>query len=497
MVWMESSKRAAEGGGTMKLKIRAATMVLVLFQCAALSAAGREATIYMIDGTKLKATVDLETFSLRTPYGQLDVPTKDIEAVFPGFRSGEATHKRIADMIVRLKGKTRAQASADLVNMGRIAVPQLQDVVANSADKEIVAEAKNVLKKVWPTGAKVPSDGLGIVIAGGMELRGMVLFQKVRLEGDFGKKTIETPGIRLIHFGADKAPTATDPADYPTTRGGAKPEFELIMKDDSHIIGTLDAPSVNVETAWGKLQVPTKEIISIRLGEPDEFVTRGMTFKGKFQAATIEVASKVGDFTLDREKVDKVAAVPEKGTIAVAEGDKIKPNEWCRIFNGKDLTGWSKWGDGDATCEGGDLHLTKSEGLTYTNMDDVSDVIMGAQVRIDKVLGGGGGVKLVVRECADGDYFVHFDGTNGTVCKWDNKTKQPTQLKTFQAPPAQDGWHTFQFGVLGTTMLAYINGQPVADIKLDPKDSLGPGKVSLGVWNCDAVFRDVKIKVLK
>jgi hypothetical protein len=118
-------------------------------------------------------------------------------------------------------------------------------------------------------------------------------------------------------------------------------------------------------------------------------------------------------------------------------------------------------------------------------------------VRINRTTGGGAGVKLTVRDGADGTYYIHYTGKDGAIFKWDNKTKQSTSLATFQAENPAGEWHYVQFGIIDTLMLAYVNGKQVVEAKIDPKDMLPAGKVTIGVWNCDANFRDIRIKMLK
>lgn len=458
--------------------------------------APRQATVYTVDGQKLNGAISETSFSIHTPYGTLDVPTDDITALYPGFATGDASRKRMAGLIDRLTTANKDASVRDLIAMGRIAVPQLQAAAASS-DKKLANEAKAVLKKIWPTEAKVPSDGSGILCTKTMDLRGNLTFLSVRVEGSFGKKTLLKASIRLIQFGAAKAQPAMDPPDYPPAKGGNTPELELVMNDSSRLIGTADALNLDVTTDYGQLAVPLKDIISIRLGDPDEIVTRTMTLFGKLSTTTLEVKSKVGNFKVDRDKVQLVKAVLEEAGTAVAQEGPIKLDQWTDIFDGKGLTGWSEWGGGSRKVEGGTIHLSGDSGLTYQNMDDVKRVIIAAEVKINNLTGPGAGVKLTVRESPEGTYFIHFDGKNGALFLWDTKTKQSTTLKPFQVDLPAGKPCRIQFAVLDTMLIAYINENLAAEAKIDPAKALPSGKVSIGVWNCDANFHDVRVKTLR
>lgn len=471
---------------------------LVLLSGTAVRAADRRATVYTIDGQKLVATISNESFGIRTDYGTLNVPTDDILAIYPGFRVGESTRKRIVTMIARLTTANKDAAVRDLTYIGRIAVPHLQ-AAAESDDKQLAKEAKAILKKIWPSGASVPRDGSGILRTRDMELRGTLTFLRVTLRGSFGRKVLLKAGIRLIRFSRGKVQPATDTPQFPPAKDPKEPAFEFLMKDNSRIIGTVDAYSVDVETPYGRLTVPVKQLVSVKLGDPDQFVTRAMSFLGKLSTTTLNIKSKVGTFRLDRDKVRVAKAVLDESAtpVTTATTTGVLPNQWSEIFNRKDLTGWSRWGSGSKKVEDETIHLAGDAGLTYQDAGDVSNVIVAAEVRINKQTGQGAGVKLTLRDGPEGTYYIHFDGKNGAIFKWDNKTKQSISLKNFQAEMPDGNWHRIQFGILGSLMLAYVNGKSAADVRVDPNTALPPGKVSIGTWNCDANFRDIRVKILK
>jgi len=458
-----------------------------------LFAAPYEATVYTTDGQTIAGTLADRSFAIQTPYGTLNVPTEDITAVYPGFATTEGTRRRIAGLIDRLTTAKKDEAVHDLIDMGRVAVPQLQAAAASS-DKKLADQAKVVLKTLWPTDAKVARDGSGILGTKRMELRGTLSFASIQLEGDYGRKTLQRGSIRLIQFGEGKVQPATDPPDYPPAKGGNNPDFQMEMKDVL-LVGPLDAVNVLFTTDYGRLTIPVKDIISIKLGDPDEVVTRTQTLVGKLTTTTLELKSKVGTFKVDRDKVQLVKAVLT-GEAAPVVPPPVNVEKWIDLFNGKDLTGWKEWGNGGRGVEKGAMRLVGDSGLTYENSADVQRVVIAAEVKINELGGAGTGIKLAVRDSTTGTYFVHFDGKNGGIFLWDNVAKQPILLKAFQADaPVGKPFH-MQFAGLDSSLIVYINDDPVAEAKLDPAKALPAGKVSVGVWNCDAEFRDVKMKVV-
>ena len=482
----------------MKTAITVVSVAVLVFSAAVGRAEDFKVTVYTTDNQKLKATLSEESFGIRTPYGTLQVATKDIRAMYPGFGTSKTSRKRVASYIAKLGGPQADSAIRSLVNGGRVSIPQLQEA-AESKDKQVAKKAAEALKLMWPTGAKVPSDGSAVIRTRDCEFRGTLTWLHLPLRGAFGRKTLRRTGIQLVQFGVGKAQPAGDAPKYGPLKRGRYPELELTLNDSTRIIGTFDTYSVDVETPYGALKVPVKRIISITLGDPDTIVTRDMSFTGKLATATLEVKSKVGSFKVDRDKVAVLKAVLDQAAVAVAEEDGIRPNQWTDIFNGKDLTGWSKWGKdgGKIKVARGRVNVAGDAGMSYHEGDDMEDVILAARVRINRTVGGGPGVKLILRDTGEGQYYIHYDGKNGFVAIWNNKTKKSSVLKRFQAAPASGNWHSMQFGVLGSTMLAYVNGRPVGEVKIDAKQVLPAGKVGIGVWNTDASYRDIRVKLLK
>jgi hypothetical protein len=469
--------------------------------CGACVAEGREATVYTIDGQKLRATVNADSFAIRTDAGTLTVPTGEIVSMYPGFRAGQGTEKRIASYIRRLGEEKPESAARVLKQMGRVAIPQLQAAAAGG-NKEIAKQAKTLLKEVWPSGAKVPVDGAAVLRTETAEFRGAFAWLTVEVEGTFGRKTLRRTAIQSIQFTRGKVQPAGDPPAYSPLKEGRYPALELILTDGTRILGEVDTYRLDIETPYGKLQLPVKELISIKLGDPDEIVTRDMHFTGKLSTATLEVKSKVGDFRVDRDKVVLVRTVLNEMSPAVVKtavpGQVLPPNQWADLFNGKDLDDWSRWGRNanDIKLQDGTIHLSGDCGMSYHKADEIENVIVAAQVHIRNTQGGGG-VKLILRDTAEGQYYLHFEGRRGFIAKWDNRQKKSTTLKGFRVPEPEGQWHFIQFGILDKMILGYVNGQPAGQVEIDPKNALPSGKVGLGVWNADANFRDIRAKVLE
>ena len=147
----------------------------------------------------------------------------------------------------------------------------------------------------------------------------------------------------------------------------------------------------------------------------------------------------------------------------------------------------------------GKMFATRSETIATHGMVATSQPL-AAMVGIEILKKGGSAVDAAIATNAMlGLTEPTGSGIGGDLFAivWDNKTKKQVTLKNFQADPAPDGWHSVQFGIVETMMLAYINGKSVCEITVDPKDQLPAGRICIGTWNCDASFRQVQMKMLK
>lgn len=464
--------------------------------------AAENVELFLADGTHRTGQMDLPAFVVRTDYGFLTVPVGELIAIYPGFAAPAATLQRVAALVGRLADADQKTAAGnELKRIGRPAIPSLQNVAAGS-DKDAAAEADRLLKELWPCNKPVDPRGDAIGIAKQFIIRGQMSFRSLRFTTAAGGSVVPHDDIQLLKFGSVDVPDVDDWPDYaePTE---ARPDVEVQLADGSRIRGQLDRGSVVIKTAYGVLTVPVKDVISLRPGrdnQPDEVITRRFMVRGTVEVAGFNIRSKVGALELARDQVEVLRVVlPEEVAAAVGpeppqpKAPTVKPGEWTSIFNGKDMTGWRAWGTGEARPVDGTLLITGEAGTTFEGMQPAENVIVSAEVKLAKP----GAVKLLVRDTEKGPYYLDFTGRNGTINRWDAVQKRAIELAKFNFQPTPDEAYEIAFAAMGSTLLVYVNGQPVATVTVQGEDLLGPGKVGVGTFRSDAYFRNIRLKILK
>lgn len=464
------------------------------------------ARIELLDGKTVTGKIDLPAFVVKTDYGFLTVPTGDILAAFPGFGTGKSTNERIDTLTGRLKsGTTRLAAATELRRIGRPAIPALQRAIAEP-DENLANNARKILRDLWPCLKRVNPNGDAIVIARSFVVRGQMTFRTLRVTTDAGPRIIPHDRIRLIKFVQGDVPVVKNWPEYPAPEN-VRPDVEAHLTDGSRIRGQLDRSSLVLRTAYGVISVPVRAIVSIRPGATgggaagggdDEIITRQLLLRGKVETSTFNIRSKMGPLKLARSQFDLLKVVPAEPQIADAEPEEpdepaTPTHEWVKLFNGKDLKGWRKWGPGKVDVVEKSILMDGECGLTYEKMTNIDDVIISAEIKLIKP----GITKLALREGKKGLYHVEFTGNGGTIAHWDNVKKKNNVLKRFGFEPTRDQIYRMQFGAMGNTLLAYVNGVKVADVELtDDADVLGPGAVNVSIWQATSAFRSIEIKIL-
>ena len=460
------------------------------------------ATVELSDTTIVRGTIDLPALVIKTDYGFLTVPVSDVLATWPDFDAGKSTTDRVEILVERLKTPgTQAAADTELRRIGRPAVPFLQKAAADP-DEQLSRQASLILKDLWPSLAKVDPQGHAVLVSRNFTIRGHMSFRTLRVVTDKGPLVLSHDQIRLISF------TAGDPPDLPDwpyrpDAPSLRPDLEAQLIDGSKIRGQLDRASLTVTTLYGTLIVPLRSLVSIRpdtKAKLDEVTTRDFLLRGTVELDAFNLTTKIGPLALARDKFDllSVVGIPEEVAQAPAPAAQPPPKPaddqaWQKLFNGKDLKGWRKWGPGSVSIAENSVVMDGECGLTYEGMPPIGDLIISAEVKLIKP----GITKLALRESAKGLYHVEFTGSDGTIAHWDNEQKKNVVLTRFKFDPTPDQVYRMEFGALGHTLLAYVNGNKVAEVQLPDDDVLGPGSVNISIYNATSAFRAIEMKPLK
>jgi hypothetical protein len=101
----------------------------------------------------------------------------------------------------------------------------------------------------------------------------------------------------------------------------AEPQLrlELDLADGSHVIGTPSIEAIPVQTSYAKMDLPLKEILSLKIGEDHESATldlrNGDKLKGVVSLGPITLATVYGSVTVGVEHVRQLAVVFSGGPL--------------------------------------------------------------------------------------------------------------------------------------------------------------------------------------
>ena len=107
--------------------------------------------VQFANGSSVRMIVQTEAIEVRTPYGTLSVPVKDIKQIEFGVHFSEEIEKQIDENIRKLNAENfreREAATNALIKLGADAYPAVYEAAKNPADLEAAKRAKAVLQSM-------------------------------------------------------------------------------------------------------------------------------------------------------------------------------------------------------------------------------------------------------------------------------------------------------------------------------------------------------------
>jgi hypothetical protein len=159
------------------------------------------------DGTAIKVVIKQEQYSLKTPYGSLTIPAKDVRLIELAPRVDQDVAKQIEEAVANLGSpqfEIREKAAADLLRLGPQGYPVLLRLAKEKrSDLEIAARLDDVLEKVH---ALVPDDQgepreYDIVHTSLSRIAGHLEMNTVKAEtSQFGEVQLKLADVRDLRF---------------------------------------------------------------------------------------------------------------------------------------------------------------------------------------------------------------------------------------------------------------------------------------------------------
>ncbi len=171
---------------------------------------------------------------------------------------------------------------------------------------------------------------------------------------------------------------------------------------------------------------------------------------------------------------------------------------WIPLFNGRDLTGWTKAGKGSGKWQvvGGVLSSTPGSGECYlsTERDDFADFHLRVEAKVDD--GGNGGVLFRCQKNAPIVWQAGYEAQINSTQSDSQKTGSLYNLAKVTdrlVPP--DTWFTLEVIAEGKHLRILVDGKQAVDYT-DPGPKWSRGAIALQEFAKQTYFRKIEIKPL-
>lgn len=192
------------------MRMRFTIIVLLL----PLSAIGQEKTsperksgdveIQFANGSAVRMVLETAAVDVRTPYGTLSVPAKDIKQIEFGIHMSDEVERQIDESIRRLNAENfreREAATNTLLKLGADAYPAVVEAARNSTDLEAAKRAKALLQTM---SQKIPQKDLRLqyndsILTPTFTIVGRIVTPTIKAKADyFGAVQLQVAQLRLL-----------------------------------------------------------------------------------------------------------------------------------------------------------------------------------------------------------------------------------------------------------------------------------------------------------
>ncbi len=160
--------------------------------------------VQFANGSSVRMILQTETIEVRTPYGALSVPVKDIKSIEFGVHFSEETEKLIEDNIRKLNAENfreRETATNALIKLGADAYPAVSEAAKNAVDLEVGKRAKSILQAMT---ANLPAKDLrlqhnDLIVTPTFTIAGRITTQSLKAKSDyFGAVQLQVAQLRTL-----------------------------------------------------------------------------------------------------------------------------------------------------------------------------------------------------------------------------------------------------------------------------------------------------------
>jgi serine/threonine protein kinase len=212
---------------------------------------------------------------------------------------------------------------------------------------------------------------------------------------------------------------------------------------------------------------------------------------------------------------DQVSGTQQPNANATADSSGVKPPApptegagagYVAVFNGKDIAGWSAWGNqgplsaaetaGIWSVRGGILHGSGGQSLLFSPRGDYRDFRVRAEVKIND----GGNSGLYVRTPKGAGFLRGYEAQINSTHTDPNKTgslyrppRPPQRVNPSPVPP--DTWFALEVEVVDDRIRVYVDGKRFVDW-VDPQRMYTQGHIALQVHDPRSHVQVRKLEVM-
>lgn len=160
--------------------------------------------VQFANGSSVRMIVQTEALEVRTPYGTLSVPVKDIKQIDFGVHYSEDVEKQIEENIRKLNAENfreRESATNALIKLGADAYPAVYEAAKNPVDLEAAKRAKAVLQSMTQN---LPAKDLrlqhnDLIVTPTFTIAGRILTRTIKAKTDyFGDVQLQVGQLRSM-----------------------------------------------------------------------------------------------------------------------------------------------------------------------------------------------------------------------------------------------------------------------------------------------------------
>jgi hypothetical protein len=160
--------------------------------------------IQFANGSAVRMVLETAAVEVRTPYGTLSIPVKDIKQIEFGVHMSDDVERQIEESIRRLNAENfreREAATNTLLKLGADAYPAVVEAARNATDLEAAKRAKALMQIM---GQKIPQKDLRLqyndsILTPTFTIVGRIITPTIKARADyFGAVQLQVAQLRLL-----------------------------------------------------------------------------------------------------------------------------------------------------------------------------------------------------------------------------------------------------------------------------------------------------------